>query len=162
MKLDASEITPGLWQGSYPGPGPQTMSAGFDVLVLAAREIQRSSVYFPGVEVVHAPNNDAPNRYPFTTEDLKVAVHAAFKVADSIRSGKKVLVTCAAGLNRSGLVSALTLHVLYGWRGQDCVRHVREKRGLWRNPGVLSNKQFVKVLERLPKRAVSLPIISEP
>ena len=56
--IEASEITKNLWQGSVPEPGEYVAEAGFDVLVLSAREYQRSSIYYPGVQVLHAPNDD--------------------------------------------------------------------------------------------------------
>jgi hypothetical protein len=55
------EIAPGLYQGSKPPFGTELKDLGFDVLVLAAREIQPASVYFPGIEVIHAPIDDMPD-----------------------------------------------------------------------------------------------------
>lgn len=153
MKLDFSEIVPNLYQGGYPGPGSQVAEAGFDILVLSAREYQRSHVYFPGVKVIPAPNNDSPTHFPLTAEDLKIAVRAAFKVAHAVQEGEKVLVTCAAGMNRSGLISALAIHILYGWSGDQCIRVVREKRGPKADGYYpLSNSQFVSVLRKLPSQ----------
>ena len=151
--IEASEITKNLWQGSVPEPGTYVAEAGFDVLVLSAREHQRSSIYYPGVQVLHAPNDDN-ERYPFTREKLRIALHAARQSAEAIKEGKSVLVTCAAGLNRSGLISALTLHFLHGWSGAQCIKVVREKRGLWRDPQPLSNDEFVTVLNRLPEKLI--------
>ena len=156
--IEASEITKNLWQGSVPEPGKYVAEAGFDVLVLSAREYQRSSIYYPGVQVLHAPNDDN-ERYPFTREKLKVALQTARSVAEAVNEGKNVLVTCAAGLNRSGLISALALHFLYGWSGAQCVKVVREKRGIWRDPQPLSNDEFVTVLNRLPEKPLPVSIL---
>lgn len=127
--------------------------AGFDMIVLCARELQLPPETFPGVDVVHAPNDDSV-ALPLTKEKLRIAIRAADAVARRIQDGGRVLVTCAAGLNRSGLVSALALHKLYGWAGDECVRTVRAKRvASKRHPGkALSNAEFVAAIRRLQAR----------
>ena len=52
-----------------------------------------------------------------------------------------VLVRCQAGLNRSGLVTALVL-LLAGWEPGDAVRHIRARR----SPHALFNRHFVRRL----------------
>ena len=161
--LDANEITPLLWQGSVPPRGDRLNQVGIKVLVLCAREWQfrEKPEPFLGVRIIRAPNDDSP-KYPLTREKLRIALWAAGEVSRAIQAGEQVLVTCAAGLNRSGLVSALTLHKLYGWSGERCIRQVQEKR---RNSaahpglGALSNPEFVTALRRLPggAPAESLP-----
>lgn len=125
--------------------------AGFDMIVLCARELQLPAEAYPGVRIVYAPNDDSVE-FPLTKEKLRIAVRAAEAVAQEIQKGGRVLVTCAAGLNRSGLVSALALHKLYGWGGDECVRTVRAKRvASKRHPGkALSNPEFTAVIRRLP------------
>ena len=116
-------------------------------MVLAAEEFQFPAGEFPGVAVLHAPNNDDGS--PLTREQLSIAVTAARQVAARIQDGQKVLSTCAAGVNRSGLVSALTLHFMYGWSGDMCIQVVRKKRKL-SNRLALSNQFFTQALRRLP------------
>lgn len=147
--LDADEIVPGLWQGSWPSFGSVVSNAGFHTLVLTARELQYPAELYHGVKVIHAPNDDNEERYPFTREKLAVALQAAREVVTDIQSGKKVLVTCAAGKNRSGLVSALTLHLLYGWPGSDCAALVRRKRIPLDGLPALSNPVFSQALSQL-------------
>lgn len=149
MKLDADEIVPRLWQGALPPTGSAVSQAGFDVLVLCAREHQLPSVYFHDVEVVNAPNDDNVAYGPLTREKLKVALQAARRVVEMVKGGKSALVTCAAGMNRSGLVSALALHLLYGWPGDKCIKQVRTKRGPRGGYRPLSNSDFTKALRRL-------------
>lgn len=147
--LDADEIVPGLWQGSWPSFGRVVHNAGFHTLVLTARELQYPAEMYPGVKVIHAPNDDNEERYPFTRERLAVALQAARQVAADVQAGKQVLVTCAAGKNRSGLVSALTLHLLYGWPGTDCAALVRRKRIPLDGYPALSNPVFSRALSNL-------------
>lgn len=149
--LDASEIAHGLWQGSFPPTGFVVRDNGFQVLVLCARELQPLGSLFLDVEVISAPNDDFPN-VPVTEPKLRVAVTAARRVATEVQQEKKVLVTCAAGMNRSGFVSALALHFLFGWSGDQCIKHVRQRRGNQNGFTPLFNPKFVKLLRRLPNR----------
>jgi protein-tyrosine phosphatase len=53
-----------------------------------------------------------------------------------VSEGAQVLVTCRMGKNRSGLVSALALHLLTGQSGKACIQHIQSRRkGALRNPG---------------------------
>lgn len=61
-----------------------------------------------------------------------------------IINGYPVLVHCAAGLNRSGLVNALIVRQIRGISGAEAIAHVRRAR-----PGALFNETFVKYLETL-------------
>jgi protein-tyrosine phosphatase len=147
MIFDADPIFPGIWQGSVPPVGTLLRNEGFQLVVLCAEASEysfRGSDAFPGVEVIHAPNQDGRRA---TREQLHRATQAARQVAAAVRAGKKVLVTCYMGLNRSGLVSALAIHLLTGWPGQACVRQVQRHRGQ-----SLGNPYFVEMLGRLPGR----------
>jgi len=95
------------------------------------------------MEVLYAPNDDNPNRPP-TREELQIAVNAALIVADRVRAGVKTLVTCMQGRNRSGLVTALVLHILLGCSGDEAIWIVKGHR-----KGALMNPQFVRLLQRL-------------
>lgn len=148
MFVEADEIAPNLWQGSYPGTGRAVQASGFAMLVLCAMEIQDPAELFPGVEVIHAPNYDDGDHH-LTRELLNVAIKAAHRVELAVKRGRKVLVTCRAGMNRSGLVSALALHFIYGWDGQTCIRRVRRMRKTNGPIKPLSNSDFVQALRRL-------------
>jgi protein-tyrosine phosphatase len=100
---------------------------------------------FPGVTVFYAPNDD--DFETLASEQLRGAIQTARQVATAIATGGKVLVTCRMGWNRSGLVSALAIHMLTGKPGVACVREVRRLR-----PRSMRNPLFVRMLERLPAR----------
>jgi protein-tyrosine phosphatase len=143
MALDADRVAAEIWQGSLPPKGSTVSDNGFDVLVLSARELQAPARHFPGVRVLHAPlNDDAP-----TLTELRTAFAAAKAVASAGRSGKKVLVTCAAGRNRSGLIVALSLMML-GMKASQATSLVRAARG----EHALSNQYFVRELLMLGYR----------
>lgn len=135
-----TKIVTGLFQSGYPLGNPA--DAGFDVLVLCAAEHQPDAENFPGVEVVHAPMFDEQ----IDLEIIERASIAASQVADLIRDGaKKVLVTCALGRNRSGLVTGLILHDLYELSGEEAVLLIQNKR-----KHALTNESFAEFLRELP------------
>lgn len=140
--VDASLIHLGLYQGCAPSTHEGTTAladAGFDVLVLCAREYQPDPSVFVGTTVVHAPFSDAIE----VTKDLwRTAEYAADEVCRYLEAGKSVLVTCQEGRNRSGFVCAIALCRL-GFKVEDAVRQVRDRRG----GRALSNPQFVKALK---------------
>jgi protein-tyrosine phosphatase len=147
---ELNEIVPNLWQGSRSSIWNHLWKDRFDILVLCAEEWQPPKEVFPKVELIYAPNSDDPLRVP-TYNELQRAVAAAREIAAAVYMGKKVLNTCMAGLNRSGLVSALALHFLTGEDGLTCMTRVRRKRDR-----ALGNPQFQKVLSRVPKIRVGL------
>lgn len=137
--LDVSEIHPGLYQGSLPPFGDVLAKKGFDVLVLCAEENQHDDFYFD-IHTICAPGED--NEDPeVLTRCLPTWILAAQRVAQQVKLGKKVLVTCMAGLNRSGMVTAMALHLLTGKSGADCVAHIQSCRD-----HALFNSTFVRFL----------------
>ena len=133
----ANMVIPNLWQGSRPPVDRRTV-VGADVLVLCAVEYQPASGQFPRCRVLRARMKDA---LP-TPREVAEAVMAAREVATAVQHGKCVLVTCMAGLNRSGLVTGLALRHL-GWSGKDAVRAIQRARGDF----ALSNQHFRSIVE---------------
>lgn len=125
---DFDEIYPGLYQGSYPGTDPELFRR-FDVIVYSAKEKHPrfSKKLPPGKQVISIPLDDDPYQ-PILPSDAKMLMLCAQNLARSIRNGKKVLVTCAMGYNRSGLITALTLISLTGCHGKTAANIVRSRR----------------------------------
>jgi protein-tyrosine phosphatase len=140
MKIDATQIIPGLYQGSIPIPGYSLKNGGFDTLVLCAKEYQPPSVLFPGLKVIHAPNDDSGR--PLTDSEKRIALVAADITAKDVASGKNVLVTCMQGRNRSGLVVAIAVVKLTGMQGDKTVRLIQQLR-----KNALTNPSFCEFLE---------------
>jgi protein-tyrosine phosphatase len=136
--MSRSEIVPGLFVGSKPSPGKH---GDVDAIVLAAMEYQPPAHLFPGAEVIHVPLDDAPGRR-MREDEIADATRAAGRVARRLRAGRRVLVTCAMGLNRSGLVAALAMHDVYGMNADEIIKRLRRARGVW----ALSNPNFEKLL----------------
>lgn len=133
-----SEVVPGLFVGSKPPPGRHE---GVDVIVLAAMEYQPPAEMFPGAEVIHVPLDDAPGR-TMREDEIAAATSTAARVARRLRADRRVLVTCAMGLNRSALIAALAMHEIHGMSADEIVARLRQARGSW----ALSNPNFEKLL----------------
>lgn len=139
-RSEASEVVPGLYIGSKPAPGRHA----FDVIVLAAEEYQPHAMRFPGSEVIHMPLDDAPWRN-MRPEEIAGAVRTGEAVARHIRAGRRVLVSCAMGLNRSSLVAAIAMHNAHGMGADEIIMRIRRARGQW----ALSNPNFEKLLRSM-------------
>jgi len=135
--IDADMIIPGLYQGSRPPQGDVLRRAGVDLLVLCAEEHQPRSSRFSVVDVAHAPLGDHLD--PLTSQEMEIIRLAALTVArELLTPGKVVLVTCSAGINRSGIVSAAAVMLLLKCSPRDAVTIVKDGR-----PGALRNRSFV-------------------
>jgi hypothetical protein len=143
--IDATRIAPQLYQGSRPPPGPALRRAGFGMLVLCAVEHQPPADQFPGVTVVRARIDDSGR--PMEQREWLEALRASNVAAHAVRAGRAVLTTCAMGLNRSGLVNALTLCRLTRMGGRDAAALIRRRRA-----HALSNRYFVAALATVPRR----------
>ncbi len=151
--IDATHIAGPLWIGSHPltmnlcceehdnkgRRGDDLARNGFEVVVLCAEEWQPK---IPGVETIHAPFDD--DHQGLDARQTEIAFDAARKTADRIAEGRKTLVSCWAGLNRSGLVCALALASVTNSTPQEAGRLVRSKRD-----GALTNMAFRGLLSRL-------------
>lgn len=131
----SNEVVPGLHQG---GLLCGDDSHDFD------RTLTLAEGYPPGChEVRMAGWFDGP-RVP---TGLRLAVD---RVVQWREDGDTVLVRCAAGLNRSGLVVASVL-ITEGWGVEDAIQQVRDQRSPW----ALCNPDFVDHLRAItaPKEA---------
>jgi len=84
-----------------------------------------------------------------TPEDHEMHWSLVELIARSVQRGKKVLVHCGAGLNRSGLICALVYRELTGCSGLEAVDHVRHCRKL-----SLFNTRFVSFIDGLDAAGV--------
>lgn len=135
-----------IYQGSAQG-AVEAESRNFDAVVLCAEEWQPDKSAFgrPSLRVIYAPNNDDGS--PLTREQVQIAIAAAREVAQLYRQDKRVLVTCMMGRNRSGLVTAIALTLLFGISGRDAMRHVKRSR-----EDALTNDFFNKFLGKIPRK----------
>lgn len=143
--LDVDHIYGTLWQGAAPPPGDSLATEGYHTLVLAAAENQNKDAY-TGVDVICAPGDDDEREWRFA-KFLPVWQAAADEVV--VRLGKKqnVVVTCMAGLNRSGIISAMVLQKLTNWPGDKIINHIQSKRF-----GALCNRTFAAYIRETTGR----------
>lgn len=115
-----SEIAPGLFMGGTPDPGEPDPGLPFDAIVTLyafaphadwlVQEL-RYGFYDAGIEMV----------------DLERVRAAATWAFERWQSGDKVLIRCQAGLNRSGLVTALVL-IRAGLAPTEAIDLIRARR----------------------------------
>lgn len=131
--------------------GAGLRNAGFDVLVLSAEEVQPEGWRFPGVKVLRLPMRDIPVRLePTQVEDVR---RVAAELSHHLARGRHVLVTCRAGLNRSGLIVAATLLQTTQLSPLQVIRLIRSRR----NPIALNNPAFVHaIVTQLGQRRAKL------
>lgn len=140
--MDATRVIPNLFIGSAPYPADEALSRNFDHVVLAAREYQPESRLFGQVPVLRIPFDDNPFAYPSLDEQREICKTAS-QVAQWVSQGRRVLVTCLAGHNRSGLIVVTALRKMYPEVSPGiAVDHLRSVRG----PRALSNKKFVDLI----------------
>ncbi len=156
---DYTRIGPHLYQGGVTAltalggyPYGNAPTGGFQVLVLCAEELQfleepREQPPYASMRnppyIHRCPLND-DGETPMSQLEWERAWETGGRVRDHILAGRRCLVTCAQGKNRSGLVVAIACHMLTKESGDKCVEHVRKMR-----PGSLTNQWFVDALRRL-------------
>jgi protein-tyrosine phosphatase len=136
--MNRSEVTPGLWVGGKPALGRHE---DVDVIVLAAEELQPPARLFPGSEVIYAPLDDDGTR-PLREDEIRTALEASDRVARRMRARRRVLCTCAMGLNRSALIAALAMNRVHGAGADEIIARIRHARG----PRALSNPSFERLI----------------
>lgn len=153
-----SEIVPGLWVGgthdndTVDVPRNRVISRQFDVedaeigpsdfdavvtLYAWARPVDWH------VEELRTGVMDSPRP---TADEIEMVVEAAAWAKRRLDRGKKVLIRCQAGLNRSSLVAALVL-MDTGLSAAEAITLIRAKR----SPEALFNTGFVRLLSQLER-----------
>lgn len=122
------EVVPGLFQGDFP-EGDVDWSPFDDVISMSTTA--PSPRLRPDGLWLHLPIPDAEMEDPDAVRD------AARTVAERVTAGRRVLVHCWAGLNRSGVVSARAL-MFMGVPVAEAIARVRAARG-----DALFNDHFV-------------------
>ncbi|MFD4655471.1 protein phosphatase [Kitasatospora sp. NPDC058444] len=136
-----NEIVPGLWMGGhhFTPPGGElelaVVGAEFDLVVSLFTRPGHGPA--PGVEHIVREVPDAP----LAPGQLLAVQEAAELTAAAVRRGRRTLVRCHSGYNRSGLMVAQAL-VGLGFESGEAVRLVRERRSPW----ALNSPVFVDYL----------------
>ena len=147
------EILPRLWQGGTedddvvgcPTPdGHYSRCHPFDLVVTLFGDAQPVPWEVEELRFGFPDSNLTPRA-------IERAVALSAHAYARWQSGARVLIRCQAGVNRSGLVMALTL-MRHGLSATDAIGLIREGRG----PAVLSNRHFVRWLVDEAHRHVSV------
>lgn len=138
-----SEIVTNLWQGRR----PETY-IGFDLVVSCEQFLAKRPMEDYAGMTLHVPLRDEDD---FELPD--VLYEAAGLVSDVMQDGRKVLVHCTGGLNRSSLVTVLALSDLGYGTPKECIAMLRRVH----DPYCLCNRAFERWLtgERLPTAETS-------
>ncbi len=145
--IEAHKVGKNLWVGSAP-KNPEAVSRQFDVLVLASNKHQHifPAKKYPKVRLIKVPLNDAAP----TTEEAAMALKAGIEVYEHNRDGKRVLVTCQAGVNRSALIAAIAM-VLSGLSADDAITRIRAARKPESGCMPLFNRHFCELIHQVDK-----------
>ncbi len=146
-----SEILPGLWQGG---------THDFDTLEFPKEyPIWKSQREFDSVATLYAIAHPvgwgvAERRYGFpdsalSEKDIPEIHDIAEWAHREWKAGKKVLIRCQAGLNRSGICMALVL-MKDGYGPKHAIDLIRARR----SPLALCNADFVRYLEGLASHSL--------
>lgn len=119
------QIIPGLYQTSY---SEFQGARDLDAVVVLNRQTPPQQ---HGRITIHWPIDDGPMPSPEKTRAI------SRWIAELLDAGMKVAVQCAAGINRSCLITGRTLIEL-GHPAQEAIELVRQAR-----PGALTNRAFV-------------------
>jgi dual specificity protein phosphatase-like protein len=135
------EIIPGLFMGGHIRQGPSgervpvIVGTEFDVVI----SLYRKDGHGPAGTVEHHCR-EVPDG-PLTAAQLADICELAEKAKAAVNAGRKVLVRCHHGYNRSGLVVVQAL-VQLGYQVDDAIFLIRYRRSKW----ALNNHFFVEYL----------------
>lgn len=144
------EIVPGLFQGGHDYRNEfgrvrdVVVGDEFDLVI----SLYRRDGCGPGPNVVHH-QCIVPDGMLLLEERNKIAKTAGI-AAEAVEQGKRVLVRCQAGYNRSGLVVAMAL-MRMGWPANGAIEQIRTKRSEY----ALFNYHFLEYLREEEGRSTS-------
>jgi hypothetical protein len=137
-----TELIPGrLWQGGCPVDFDWVEETGIDAVIdFADPDAHPPAGATDGMIYLKAPLVDGEE-----VPDPALTLRLAALVAGLIEDGRKVLVHCTFGRNRSGLMASLIVRQVLGLSGAEAVAYVQERRD-----GTVNNVQFAEWLRSLP------------
>ncbi|MDX3066745.1 MULTISPECIES: protein-tyrosine phosphatase family protein [Streptomyces] len=138
-----SEIVPGLWMGGHEFAG-RTGTGDIEFAVVRDEfDLVLTLLRLPG----YGPDDGVEHHVwaipdgPLDGTQLAGVIRLAQAACDALEDGKRVLVRCYSGYNRSGLVVAHAL-IRDGHSAEEAIRLIRTRRSPW----ALHNELFVEYL----------------
>ena len=144
-----THITRGLYMGSkrvLDDPRLYSKKPPFSVYVSTAKEVKPPRSLQGQFDTVWIKMDDIAWRFRQDPETVAGLVRTTNAIARCVKAGHKVVIFCHMGMNRSGLVTALTLMNL-GWPLDRALAKIRG-----RHRCALSNKSFLRALEYIEER----------
>lgn len=137
-----TELLPGrLWQGGLPVDFGWVREQGIGVVVdLADADTVAPAEQVDGLVYLKSPLVDGDD-----VPDPALTLRLATLVAGLVDDGRRVLVHCTFGRNRSGLLATLVVREVLGLTGEQALAHVQERRRR-----VVNNEGFARWLRSLP------------
>lgn len=139
-----TKITRGLYMGSkrvLQESGLDTRRPLFSIYVSAAREVRPPRSLQGRFETVWIKMDDMTWRFRQDPETVAGLVRTTNALAKYVKAGHRVVIFCNMGMNRSGLITALTLLNL-GWPLDRALEKIRG-----RHQCALSNNSFLRALQ---------------
>lgn len=148
--LGIYEISNGLYQSGIPETSEDWDTVwGLVDVVVSLGSLTHMGGPAPASAVLDVPEGKieiAWNIPDGPVPDESFLLQLAETVAVWVSNKHAVLIHCGAGINRSGLLSALVVRRLTGESGRICAEHVRQHK-----PGSLINGDFNAYLNSLPE-----------
>lgn len=137
-----TEMIPGkVWHGGCPVDFAWVRRTGIDVVL----DVADADAYPPAAEIGGLTYLKAPLADGEEVPDPAVTLRLASFVAGLVDEGRRALVHCTFGRNRSGLLMVLVVREILGLSGADALRYVRGRRHR-----TVNNQAFAAWLEALP------------
>jgi len=137
-----TEMLPGkLWHGGIPVDFDFVHRTGIQVMV----DLSDADSYPPAEELEQVGYLKCPLVDEDALPDEAMTRGLAQLVAGLIEQGRRVLVHCTFGRNRSGLVVTLIVREVLGLSGAEALAYVQERR-----EGTVNNDTFAAWLRSLP------------
>jgi protein-tyrosine phosphatase len=138
-----TELVPGtLWHGGCPVDFAWVRAHAIDVVV----DVSDPDAYPPAAEIEGLTYLKCPLVDHDTLPDPELTLRLAELVAGLAGAGRRVLVHCTFGRNRSGLLATLVVRALLGLSGAQALSYVRERRDR-----AVNNETFAAWLESLER-----------
>jgi hypothetical protein len=144
-----THITRGLYMGSkrvLSDPRIHSKRPPFTVYVSTAKEVKPLRSPEGYYDTVWIKMDDITWRFRQDPDTVAGLVRTTNAIAKCVKAGHKVVIFCRMGMNRSGLITALTLMNL-GWPLDRALTKIRG-----RHRCALSNKSFLRALEYIEEK----------